>query len=1010
LALLALFLSPQLALAVASGGPAEGRPCVLCHPGRDVKAYELLYGAQGLEEGYEGAMEYICWSCHNGSVVDSRHKLTFGGQHPTGVRSPYTSKVFPNYEGRIQCGSCHTAHGTTTLAKRWLRGGDLINGVCTACHDGRSHYHNDKVVSEDSRNKVYARGGLLGKEGEVGCRSCHTPHGARGESLLLMPLAPEKEGGETICLICHADLAVTQKVDPPYEPCSDCHQLHGEEPFRGDDGRQCVDCHQNASGAGNHPVEGEQGCLGCHSIHNPVMPGGQPGSYLKTLNVGALLCAECHAGQMGRHGPASKMDEGVLQFVSDKGYKFNDDGALACATCHVMHASPYGKLLNKNQDTSCLYCHLAQNPFTVSGRMGGAHPVGVELNSSQEEQTIDDGAALSETRKVLSCGSCHSAHDALQKPVSSCVGCHEERKKVPLHGGDERGCLVCHKTHGDAPPASVCRECHGDVKRTDHTGAKTVSPGNYPLFDKVLRSGIEGEVYCPTCHDPHSTNRRMLREEKPSTLCLKCHQDKVGVLSGSHDGTKTDITNISSVTDETRDNCLPCHRPHREVSRIKDYSKGDVIEQFCRKCHGYGMSSSVKHSMGGVPPWQRETGDLPLFGIDGNRDPKGFISCPTCHTMHVPGSMRRESKNPPELCVSCHIEKVTILASDHSPISMGKAEVCTYCHKLHGEGGERPRVWELRVMGVGTWNDRKCMSVGCHIQESLEASPFHGVRSHPVNMGGKEEGFATLPHYDALGNVDGNLLTCSTCHNVHGQANGQGAGPGGIVEDFLRVPLEGGGLCGACHTDKMVVAATPHNLPGSEEGDLPFPCGPCHTAHNATMDDFLWGMTPGPAEFKPNMRCRSCHTAQKRSPDKPFLMQYHIQDGEEAYTERDTIFLQWPMVMVDSWFIRTGEDPVIPLFDREGELVPNGSLQCVSCHEPHVFNPAREFVYGAISPSNFSFLRLSDLRGLDYSVCADCHKDDLINHFNKYHMIWWDAGKEFHRETLIQEWESRDAQ
>ena len=956
-------------------------------------------------------MEYNCWSCHNGSVVDSRHRLTFGGQHPTGVSFKASSKAFPVFSGKLQCGSCHTAHGKSALTKRWLRGDEPLNGVCTSCHEKMNHYHNGMVLSDEAaKGRVLSKGGLLGGGGEMGCRSCHNPHGARGESLLLMPLLPGEGDSETLCLICHPNSAVTQKVTPPYESCYDCHQVHGAEPNKGVGDRQCTSCHENATSTGSHTADGNTGCLGCHSIHNPVKPGGKPVAYLKTLNKGAMLCAECHAAQMGRHGPSSKMEEGVLQFVGEKGYKINDDGTLECVTCHVMHDAPFGKLLNKNEDTSCLYCHLAQNPYTVSGKMGGAHPVGVELNASQGEQTIDGGSPFNETRKVLSCGSCHSVHNPLQSPVSNCVDCHEERKNVPLHGGDERGCTVCHKTHGDAPPASVCRECHGDVKRTDHTGAKTVSPGEYPLFDKVLRSGIEGEVYCPTCHDPHSNNRKMLREQEPSTLCLKCHGDKVGVLSGSHDGTKTDISKISAKPEETRDSCLPCHRPHREVSRIKDYSNGDVIEQFCRKCHGNGMNSSVQHSMGGAPPWQRETGELPLFGIDGNREPKGFISCPTCHTMHVPGSMRRETKNPPILCVSCHIEKVSILSSNHSPLSMGKGEVCTYCHKLHANGGERPRVWELMVQGIGTWNDRKCMSAGCHIEESLDDSPFHGARSHSVNVDGIEEGFSTLPHYDSLGNSDGKLVTCSTCHNVHGQTDGQGGGKGGIVEDFLRLPLEGGGLCGACHTDKLVVAGTPHNLSGSGEGDLPYPCGPCHTAHRATMDDFLWGITPGPAEFEPNRRCRSCHTAEKRSADKPFLMQYHIQDGEIAYTNRDTIYLQWPMLMVDSWFIRTGEDPVIPLYDRDGELVPNGSLQCVSCHEPHVFNPSREFVYGAILPNRFSFLKLSDLRGLDYSVCADCHKDDLINHFNKYHQIWWDVGKEFHRETLIEEWRSREGE
>ncbi|TLN26441.1 hypothetical protein FDZ71_00715, partial [bacterium] len=512
-------------------------------------------------------------------------------------------------------------------------------------------------------------------------------------------------------------------------------------------------------------------------------------------------------------------------------------------------------------------------------------------------------------------------------------------------------------------------------------------------FNRWLKPVPSGRIACPTCHDPHSSQKKMLRGKGPEDICVKCHKEKTAMKRNIHYGGNADISskNKGGGVNPVADGCVACHPPHAEKPLMRGLAKsGEPNETFCRSCHGEGMKPSPSHTMFGAPPWKMATVSLPLFNVDGKRSSKGFMTCPTCHNVHSDnrlGSFRKDPEAGEGICVTCHTKQKVIAGSSHDPKKRGSNRQCLQCHPVHAAEGDRPPVWELRVSGLGSWNDRKCISSDCHKVESLQNSAFHSKRSHPVNIVVDEKAMPSAILYDPWGRKGGKMVVCASCHNIHGTTDIDGT----TIANFLRSPQAGGVLCGTCHQDKLSLLPSGHNMADKYPNA---PCGPCHVAHKAKSDDFLWGVWPAKGPYRPNNLCRSCHTTKARPKNDP-LMQYHMRDGEEALTERGTIYLQWPMFLIDPWPLKSDEEPAVPLFDQEGEIVSDGSLQCKSCHEPHTYTLPEEYTGEGKRNVDNKFLKLGDLRRLDYSVCMDCHEKETERHYLDYHKVWEDVGGEF---------------
>ena len=987
------FLAAALLVSAAGAAQAgvDDLPCVLCHPSRDRAAFEALSAMPGVEVKGESGQAFVCYSCHNGSVVDSRKVLAAPGQHPTGFtpRSPLP-KGFPLYGGRVDCGTCHSPHGKGPGSERWLRAADDGSSTCQQCHPKKRDLHLGRRLSEAQREEIAALGGRPGPSGELACSTCHAAHGGRGTQLLVgayggnadKPLSPvlgsaaRPPPGDELCGTCHrSQVGATKHAG---RGCSACHAPHSDTPALLAGGKEgpCAGCHPGRAGKGEHQRL-TPGCSGCHSVHGPAASGGEAKGLLRFPVRGGVLCASCHKGKEAPHGPSAAVAGVDTNLLATRGIALGSDGHIECTTCHKAHGASAERLLPLARPLLCLYCHGKQNPFGPGGAGTGRHPVGVSLNEEQARLLDRDRASPS---GVLTCVSCHSAHGSSAQPQASCSGCHPNRAGGAGHGGVE-GCGACHSVHGRLPPSRACAECHGQTGKPRHPpGAKPESNG-FPLFDDAGNRSAWGAIACPTCHDVHSRSPALARGGRPADTCLTCHAEKRSLLGGPHDR--------EAAGEGPGAACKTCHPAHAPI-RKSDDPAGDS----CRECHGKDLHSLAGHSPVGSPAWQSSGAEFPLFDRFGNSSRYGFITCPTCHDVHQAKgglALRLESRNPPRLCLACHKDKANLLGSPHDPRGSGEGDACGLCHQIHSRGQALP-LWGLRSDAQGSWNDRKCSS--CHGPPATSSVPRVGPASHTVNIvlpaGMKPEGLAL---YDSLGGRPGRTLTCATCHDIHGAP----AEAGGRISKFLRKDPGSGSLCTACHPEEGGIVSTPHDLREAQPSGLG-PCGPCHSVHKARTERALWGLEPAPGEYVPNTRCRSCHRAGGPVARLSPLLQYHMKDAEPLRSPRGTIYLQRPMLLLDETALRTGGPPEIPLYDKVGTPGSEGNLQCVSCHDPHRWSAMAGFVkpnFGVGPNVPTRFLRLRDPRAVERSACGSCHREEAVDRYRRYHQVWEEVGGGF---------------
>lgn len=153
----------------------------------------------------------------------------------------------------------------------------------------------------------------------------------------------------------------------------------------------------------------------------------------------------------------------------------------------------------------------------------------------------------------MGCASCHAELDAISVPHRSkgkiakglsaegpalCTNCHDKtlfEGRVVHAPVAARTCLGCHDPHASdhlgllkQEPATLCLDCHPDVKKGPHVIAGFTRSGHPLGNDKhraqdPLRPGKT--FYCAGCHEPHrSQTPKLARFDKGMGSCQKCHQ------------------------------------------------------------------------------------------------------------------------------------------------------------------------------------------------------------------------------------------------------------------------------------------------------------------------------------------------------------------------------------------------------------------------------------------------------------------------------------------------------
>ena len=228
-----------------------GQTCETCHgPGQkhvdsgkkeDIRRFAVLRAAdanatclschnKGAHANWQGGMHdarnVSCVSCHSvHSPKSEKAQLktatsveTCQACHKQEAMKVKKSGHMPVREGKLDCLSCHNAHGSNNV--RLLKAGNSLNEACTSCHaEKRGPFVWDHAAGREN------------------CASCHDPHGSNNDRMLVA-----KE--PMLCQRCHVSSRHPATIYDATQIAAASNRAIG---------RSCVNCHSQIHGS-NHPA------------------------------------------------------------------------------------------------------------------------------------------------------------------------------------------------------------------------------------------------------------------------------------------------------------------------------------------------------------------------------------------------------------------------------------------------------------------------------------------------------------------------------------------------------------------------------------------------------------------------------------------------------------------------------------------------------------------------------------------------------------------------------------
>ncbi len=578
----------------------------------------------------------------------------------------------------------------------------------------------------------------------------------------------------------------------------------------------------------------------------------------------------------------------------------------------------------------------------------------IKLNA--EDKGIKLASKLSDKAVRSSRKNCDNCH------YSWADGAHDEQKYQDgvLPVATQKMCYSCH--HGAVIDSRLTigrADQHPDIhhkidpSRKNNSDKQAEIPDGFPLL-------AEDQLYCGSCHTPHTTDieesdtiyethanpwLRVLNED--GDLCQKCHESKL---------------------DSTLDEKHPVRGINHPVGIfLKAPQQGDKPES-CAK------TESLQK---GLPE------DLKMAGATTGMDQQ--LICQSCHQIHGASGKQLlpagfESN---ELCVSCHQDlnshdKEEAHHKGIHPVNIEMEEAvefdgkqlkevtCLVCHSVH-EGREDSKLLTRATQDI----EQLCAS--CHqrhhAKDEQEARQ-KGV--HAVNM--------LLDEPVQMGDEEITTMNCLSCHSVHA---------GKADTAALRYDDKNGELCSYCHKGNDGMINTDHDLRITAEKSInrfeqttgqSGACGSCHTMHRGEGEvPFLYSgeISVHSAEekvFQRDQLCLNCHR-EKGVADK-MVVEYFSHPATDLVLRSD------PQVM--------------PLLDDQEKISEFGAIACITCHEPHHWEPEKEEAAGIkdqharFNPQQEnqegnvlnSFLRLRTVRN---TFCVDCHGIETQVKYKYYH-------------------------
>ena len=693
-----------------------------------------------------------------------------------------------------------------------------------------------------------------------------------------------------------------------------------------------------------------------------------------------------------------------------------------CAVCHVMWLDDFrtdketliewqpGNVLMKDTqgvvsaEDNCYSCH---DGYVVDSRyIVNKHKQHKTFVKPSKNVTIPSTLPLSNKDEIY-CGTCHTAHGPGAPPAGD----------LPAPASFFRVRNI---------DSSLCEMCHIDqtvFKRSNSHPVKTTAL-QLPniLFEFGSKEARErNKIICQTCHKPHGAkgDKIIIVANTNSELCIICHDKQKDLIDTKHDlrVSLPQEKNIKQQLSSQSGPCSACHIPHNAAGKklwAKQLDPGILASQMCLTCHGkdsgYENKRIGRHSHPvniDSSPQKLLTGNLPLFSADGTKNAAGRVQCFTCHDVHRwnPGAVADKGKKDIEgdasnsflrmangtssaLCIACHNDKKEVITTDHNlkitaptaknlqQFTVRESGPCGVCHIPHNAAGRR--LWARRLK-PGDFASQAC--IGCHDQNVGFPTKLIGRYSHPLGVGLPSKISITekLPLFSAnsTGNSAGKVQ-CLTCHDAHRWnpleptdnigKNLEGDGS----SSFLRIASgQSSALCLACHDDKKQIIASDHNLKitataakniqGVTVG-VAGPCSACHIPHNAAGKR-LWAQPLSGANDYVTQLCTGCHGPKGAAQAKGVGANDHPLNVSLA-------LLGTPNAMQS-----VAAD--LPLYSDNGDKEPGKKMVCLTCHDPHTWDPQgsrtvmKDTFPNIEGDATNSFLRKVD--SPSSGLCTTCH-------------------------------------
>ncbi len=675
---------------------------------------------------------------------------------------------------------------------------------------------------------------------------------------------------------------------------------------------------------------------------------------------------------------------------------------MLCTSCHTPHNSEVGvqtlyvehqnswMRVSSKDGNLCERCHESKiknaREFDKKKR-GINHPLAIKLEAPAKKN--EAGYA---TEKELQKG----LPDDLKKALASlstqnqiiCQSCHQ------VHGGKGNDLLAITKDKG-----ALCVQCHAkqDSKDEKEARRKGIHPVNVKLEKPITRRGEKiAKVTCDSCHKVHNgrlgTDLLPNYMKKSEDLCLDCHErqhakdEKEALKKGVHP-TNENLDKPVTIAGKKihKLGCLSCHSIHDGEPNTPSLLEKYKQDELCKNCHKKYFAKDKKEAVKkGIHPTHQKLKKAVKIGDHKFKQ----LTCSSCHSVHkgeknTPALVQKYKQD--ELCKNCHKKyfakdkKEAVKKGIHPTHQKLEEEVkigdhkfkqltCSSCHSVHeGKKNTPALVQEYK-------KDELCKN--CHekyFAKNKKEALKKGI--HPMNH--------KLDKAVKIAKKEVQQMSCLSCHVIH--KDGQSDTPA-LLEKYKN-----GEICKHCHENKRPIVGTDHDLritakdKKNKLDELPKVsgvCGTCHTMHRGDGKQphlFVAKIITNTVQEKDNNKSDSALFEEDK-----LCLNCHQQGGMAE--KRAVKYFSHPY---RDMILRSDKN-IMPLLGKNGTIKEFGSIACITCHEPHLWQPlaVNKNPQPLLTKKNLegtskdSFLRRL---GVVDTFCVSCHSLEALPKYKYYH-------------------------